>query len=95
MKPSEVLEAIRMGRAEMSWVALAEGLEVMARAAKVGNLLVAVSARAAQQCAEALSSPRWVVSLTPPEGRRHDLRACGVAARAVGRTSPKRRRSRP
>jgi hypothetical protein len=67
MKQSEVLEAIRHGRAEMGWVALGEGLEVMARPARVGDLLVAVSARTAQQCAEALSTAEWVVSLTTPK----------------------------
>jgi hypothetical protein len=39
MKQSEVVEAIRQGRAEFHWVALAEGVEVMARPAQVGELL--------------------------------------------------------
>jgi hypothetical protein len=67
MKQREVLEAIRDGHGEFRWVGLAEGLEVMARPARVGDRLVAVSARTAQQCAEALSTPEWVVSLTTPK----------------------------
>jgi hypothetical protein len=67
VRQSEILEAIRNGQAEIRWVALAEGLEVMARPARVGDLLVGVSARTAQQCAEALSTPEWVVSLTTPK----------------------------
>jgi hypothetical protein len=45
VRQSKVLEAIRNGEAEIRWVALAEGLEVMARPARVGDLLVGVSAR--------------------------------------------------
>ncbi|MBN1608033.1 MAG: hypothetical protein JW940_15470 [Polyangiaceae bacterium] len=85
MKQSEVLEAIRHGRAAMGWVALGEGLEVMARPARVGDLLVAVSARTAQQCAEALSTAEWVVSLTTP--KVEDL-GTGSLRRHAGRALP-------
>jgi len=67
MKQADIVAAVSSGEAQFTWVELEPGVEVMAWPARVSGTFVAVSARTAQACADALSSGDWVVSLTTTE----------------------------
>ena len=72
MKQLELVSLITSGKADFTWLPLAEGLEVMPWPVRVADTFVAVSARTASACAAALTRADWLVSLTttPSEGFR-------------------------
>lgn len=65
LKQSEIVAAI--AQSQLDWVEIAPNVEVMALPLRVGDELVAVSARTAQACAEALSVGEWSCTLTTPK----------------------------
>lgn len=67
MKQTDIVEAVRSAEARFTWIPLLEGIEVMARPVRIGDLFVGVSARTAARCAERLSGAGWTVSLTTPK----------------------------
>jgi len=65
MKQGDIVAAL--GQAQPTWVELAPGLEVMARPLQLNDEFVAVTARTAQACAEALTRDGWLCTLTTPK----------------------------
>jgi hypothetical protein len=65
MRQSEIAAAI--AGAELRWVELAPNVEVMALPFRVNDEFVAVSARTAAACAEALTRDGWLCTLTTPK----------------------------
>jgi hypothetical protein len=65
MKQSEIVGAF--AGADLSWVEIAPNVEVMASPFRVGDELVAVSAKTARACAAALTRDGWSCTLTTPK----------------------------
>ncbi|MET0792204.1 MAG: hypothetical protein ABW061_11840 [Polyangiaceae bacterium] len=82
MKQAEIVAAIASGEAQFTWLELQPGVEVMAWPARINGAFVAVSARTALACADALRGDDWVVSLTTTQVE--DL----IYERAVARPEP-------
>lgn len=65
MKQSEIIAAV--AGADIAWVEVAPSVEVMALPLKLNGAFVAVSARTAQACADALTRDGWWCTLTTPK----------------------------